>query len=107
VGLFARTRKTDAKSLAERIAARDVLVIDVRQPSEFRRGHIRGSMNVPLPHLSGRLHRIPQGRPVVTVCATGHRSAAAARVLERAGFEVENLAGGVRAWAQAGLALAR
>lgn len=107
MGLFSRTPKTDPASVAERLGRQDVVVLDVRQPREFRRGHIRGSHNVPLPQLAAQLERIPRNRTIVTVCATGHRSAAAARMLRRAGFEVENLAGGVRAWSQAGLALAR
>jgi rhodanese-related sulfurtransferase len=107
VGLFSRTPKTDAASVAERIPGRGVVVIDVRQPHEYRRGHIRGSHNVPLSQLAGRMQRIPRDRPVVTVCASGHRSAAAARMLLRAGYDVENLAGGIRAWSRAGLALSR
>lgn len=107
MGLFTRIPKTDAASVAERLARRDVVVVDVRQPGEWRGGHIRGSVNVPLPQLSQKMARLPRDRPIVTVCASGHRSAAAARALLRAGFEVENLAGGVRAWSRAGLALSR
>jgi hypothetical protein len=38
---------------------------------------------------------------IVTVCASGHRSAAAARTLQRAGYHAENLKGGIRAWTRA------
>ncbi|HKB94990.1 MAG TPA: rhodanese-like domain-containing protein [Gaiellaceae bacterium] len=107
MGLFTRIPKTDAASVAERIARRDVVVIDVRQAGEWRHGHIRGSHHVPLHQLAARIERIPRDRSVVTVCASGHRSAAAARMLVRAGYDVENLAGGIRAWARAGLPLAR
>jgi len=46
---------------------------------------------------------LPRGKTIVTVCASGHRSAAAARMLERSGYQVENLKGGMHGWAEAGL----
>jgi rhodanese-related sulfurtransferase len=55
--------------------------------------------------LKHRLATLPQGKTIVTVCASGHRSAVAARTLERAGYEVENLKGGMHAWARAGLSV--
>jgi rhodanese-related sulfurtransferase len=91
--------------VAERLANRNVLVIDVRQPAEWRRGHIRGSVNLPLTQIVSRLHRLPNDKTIVTVCASGHRSAVAARTLQREGYQVENLNGGMRFWARAGLQL--
>jgi len=107
VSLFTRTAHVDAGSVAERLADRNVLVIDVRQPAEWRGGHIDGSLNLPLIQLACRLHRLPNDRTIVTVCASGHRSAVAARMLHRAGYQAENLKGGTRAWTRAGLALHR
>lgn len=103
MGLFTRTAHVDAATLGERLAAGGVLVIDVRQPAEWRSGHIRGSVNLPLVGLAGRLDRLPQDRTIVAVCASGHRSALAARTLHRAGYQTENLKGGMRSWARAGL----
>ena len=103
MGLFTRTAHVDAARVAERLADRGVLVIDVRQPAEWRRGHIRGSLNLPLTQLASRLHGIPNDKALVAVCASGHRSAVAARTLQRAGYQAENLKGGMRAWSRAGL----
>jgi len=103
VGLFSRTANTEANALAERLADRSVLLIDVRQPSEWRHGHIHSAQNLPLMQLKQRLATLPRSKTIVTVCASGHRSAAAARMLERAGYDVENLKGGMHAWARAGL----
>ncbi|HZS30139.1 MAG TPA: rhodanese-like domain-containing protein [Gaiellaceae bacterium] len=100
MGLFTRIARTDPDGLAERLGGRGVFVLDVRQPSEWRHGHIRGSENVPLAQLTRRLDRFPRDRTIVTVCASGHRSAVAARALRRAGYEVENLKGGMHAWAR-------
>lgn len=101
--LFARTASTDVASLAERLGTRSVHVLDVRQPAEWRHGHIRGAQNVPVLHLMRNADGLPRDKTIVTVCASGHRSAAAARTLQRAGYQVENLEGGMHAWAKAGL----
>jgi rhodanese-related sulfurtransferase len=107
VGFFSRTASVDATSLAERLAERSVHVVDVRQASEWRHGHIRGSQNVPLLHLKAHLSDLPRERTIVAVCASGHRSNAAARTLQRAGYHVENLKGGMHAWTKAGLPIER
>ena len=101
--LFTRTATTDAASLAERLADRSVHILDVRQPAEWRRGRIRGAQNLPLMQLKSHLDRLPRETTIVTVCASGHRSNAAARILQRAGYHVENLKGGMHAWTKAGL----
>jgi rhodanese-related sulfurtransferase len=103
VGFFTRTPGTDPAGLAERLARRGVYVLDVRQPREWRQGHIRGSQNVPLRELKSRLAKLPRDKTIVTVCASGHRSNAAARTLRRNGYQAENLKGGLQAWARNGL----
>jgi rhodanese-related sulfurtransferase len=103
VGFFTRTPSTDPARLAERLAERSVYVLDVRQPSEWRHGHIQGSQNVPLTQRKRRLAAIPRDKTIVTICASGHRSAAAARTLRKTGYQVENLKGGMHAWAKKGL----
>jgi rhodanese-related sulfurtransferase len=100
--LVIRTPSIHPASLASRLAERGRVVLDVRQPSEWRSCHIPGSQNVPLTRLRSRLTSLQQGKTIVTVCASGHRSAAAARVLLRAGYAVENLRGGMHAWSRAG-----
>ena len=103
MGFFARTAATDVNSLAERLDDRAVHILDVRQPAEWRNSRIRGSQNLPLRHLKRRLADLPRDKTIVTVCASGHRSNAAARTLLRAGYRVENLKGGMHAWAKKGL----
>ena len=101
--LFTRTAYVDAATVAEQLADRSVAVIDVRQPAEWRSGHIHGSLNLPLTQLATRLQGLPNDKTIITVCASGHRSALAARTLQRAGYQAENLKGGMRAWSRAGL----
>jgi rhodanese-related sulfurtransferase len=103
VTIFDRAASTDPAGLSARLAEGSVHVLDVRQPVEWRHGHIPGSQNLPLLHLKSHLSTLPRDQAIVTVCASGHRSAAAARTLRRSGYQVENLKGGMRAWTRAGL----
>lgn len=80
-------------------------LLDVREDDEWRAGHIDGAQHIPLRELGGRLAELPSGRPIVTVCRSGARSAAAVRGLRQMGHSAENLDGGVTAWARAGLPL--
>jgi rhodanese-related sulfurtransferase len=107
MGLFTRMRPVDAAGAADLLAARSAVVVDVREHAEWKTGHIQGAIHIPLAHLPGRLAQLPSGKTIVTVCRSGHRSAAAARTLTRAGHDVLNLRGGMNAWARAGLPLSR
>lgn len=65
-------------------------IIDVRTPSEFKNGHIKNSKNIPLQSLGAKLNTIKKDKPVITVCASGMRSASAKEILKNNGFEVYN-----------------
>lgn len=77
-------------------------LLDVRQPEEFREGHISGSRLIPLGDLNRRMKELPQEREIVCVCHSGNRSSSAARKLAAAGYNVSNLRGGMLAWRRAG-----
>ena len=78
------------------------LLLDVREPAEWRAGHAPGAMHVPLRSLDAR--ELPAGLAVVVVvCRSGNRSNVAAAQLAAAGVDARNLAGGLHAWAAAGL----
>lgn len=84
------------------------LVIDVRYDGEWSEGHLPGALHIPLGRLSDRLAEVPRDRPLVTHCRAGSRSAIAASLLRRAGFQdVSNLTGGYDAWLGAGLPTVR
>ncbi len=103
--LFTRTTPIDVDTVAERLPAGSVVVVDVRQRAEWKTGHIRGAIHIPLTQLPTNLHQLPRGKTIVTVCRNGHRSAVAARALTDAGHDVLNLRGGLNAWQRAGLPL--
>jgi rhodanese-related sulfurtransferase len=79
------------------------LVVDVRQPDEYRLGHIAGSKLIPLNELHRRMKELPQGREIVCVCASGSRSASAAKTLAKEGYTVFDMQGGMLAWRRAKL----
>jgi rhodanese-related sulfurtransferase len=79
-------------------------VLDVREPVEWRHGHIEGALHIPLRDLPGRLDEVPTGQTLV-VCRVGGRSAQAAAYLLQQGRDVVNLDGGMLDWEAAGRAL--
>lgn len=67
------------------------VIIDVRNPHEFRQGHIQGSKNIPVNEIRSKVEMIRKwNKPIITVCLSGGRSAAAKSVLASAGIEVYN-----------------
>ncbi|GAA2873547.1 rhodanese-like domain-containing protein [Streptomyces mexicanus] len=84
---------------------RELTVIDVRTPGEYTSGHVPGAHNIPLDHLERALPalRAAAGRAdLLLVCASGARSATAARRLAQEGITAATLVGGTTAWQQLG-----
>jgi rhodanese-related sulfurtransferase len=79
------------------------LVLDVRQPSEFRKMRISGAKLIPLNELSKHMNELPKNREIVCVCDSGSRSRSAASMLAKAGYAVFDMRGGMLAWHRAGL----
>ena len=77
-------------------------VVDVREPDEYREGHVPGAVNIPMGQLPRRLGEIDRDGPVHVVCASGNRSSAMTDVLTAAGFDATNVAGGTTAWVRSG-----
>jgi rhodanese-related sulfurtransferase len=88
---------------AHDLLGRGAILLDVREDTEWQAGHAPKARHIPLGRLPARLRDLPPNRTVVTVCRSGARSARAAALLARDGREVANLAGGMHAWARAGL----
>ena len=91
----------DVAELARR-HAEGAYVLDVRQPDEYEAGHVPGAVLVPLDQLPARQSEVPADRPVLVICKSGGRSAAAVQALTAAGYDATNVAGGTMAWIDAG-----
>jgi phage shock protein E len=82
-------------SLQEKIAS-GAKVVDVRTPEEFSEEHFPGAINISVEEVSQRISEIGEKeQPVVVYCATGARSAYAARILKSAGYRDVVNAGGL------------
>ncbi len=73
-----------------------VVLLDVRTPGEFRRGHFDGAVNIPVDELRERMGEIPRGKPLYINCQSAIRSYIACRILTQNGFDCYNLSGGYR-----------
>jgi len=81
-------------------------VVDVREPWEYRQGHVPGAVLIPLGQLASRLDELDPERPVAVICASGNRSQSAAALLGQKGFKVVyNISGGTGAWMYSGFEL--
>jgi rhodanese-related sulfurtransferase len=91
---------------AQRIDQKKVFVLDVREPSEYVGGHIAGSVLIPLGQVNARIGELLKHKdhPMIVVCGSGVRSAAAIEMLRKHGFtRMHNLKGGMNAWRKAKL----
>lgn len=90
-------------------AGEDVVVIDVRTPREYDKGHVPGAVNVPLSELAARMNALGgdlapvRDQPVYVHCASELRAAKGARALRDTGFtDVSVVTGGFNAWRRKG-----
>ncbi|AXE23592.1 rhodanese-like domain-containing protein [Streptomyces globosus] len=81
------------------------VLLDVREAPEWEAGHAPDALHLPLSRLTAGapLPASAQGRPVVAICRSGHRSRQAARLLADRGIEATDVTGGMTAWAREGL----
>jgi rhodanese-related sulfurtransferase len=78
-------------------------IVDVRDADELAEGVIPGARHIPLGQLRDRLGELERSAPVIAVCRSGRRSAAAADQLTAAGFTAYTMTGGMVDWQSAGL----
>ena len=90
-----------AKSLIE--GRPNLVILDVRTPSEFDDGHIEGAINIPVDDLVGRLDELSIDEELLVYCRTGNRSARAVETLQDNGFtKIFHIEEGITAWIDAG-----
>lgn len=93
----------DAAVMAARMAAGEIVLVDVRTPEEFAEGHIEGAVNMPLDQFDPAAVPQAEGKETVIYCRSGRRSEMAAQYLaEATGENAVHLDGGILAWEEAG-----
>ncbi len=88
----------------------DVLIIDIRTTADFKKGHIKGAKNMPLSDFAKGVDGLSgdKDKPVLVYCNSGNTVTRAIKLLKNAGFEqVNNLDGGIAAWKEANMPLAK
>ena len=74
-------------------------LLDVREPSEYQKGHIPNAVNIPLDQIRSRLKEIPRDKEIIVNCQVGLRSYIGARIMMQNGFDnVRNLSGGYKTY---------
>jgi glyoxylase-like metal-dependent hydrolase (beta-lactamase superfamily II)/rhodanese-related sulfurtransferase len=89
------------RALDEGKLNRDIFLLDVREPDEFRNWNIDGSENIALGQVPRYLDKIPKDKEVVTICPAGNRSGMVTLMLQRLGYNVKTLEDGLIGWSVA------
>jgi rhodanese-related sulfurtransferase len=103
-------KEVGALEAVQLINGRKALPLDIRDEKGFLEGSIVGAKNIPLAKLASDVIQLEKyaKRPVIILCATGHRSKSAVRALKASGTEeIFVLKGGLSAWSQAGMPLSK
>jgi rhodanese-related sulfurtransferase len=95
----------EPERVAEMLRSGEAHLIDVRQNEEWERGRIAGAVHIVLEEITERAREVPRDRAVVFACRSGNRSAMVADAFRGDGYDAYNMAGGLRAWEQAGMPL--
>ncbi|MBE0393387.1 rhodanese-related sulfurtransferase [Flavobacterium sp. 7E] len=70
------------------------VIVDVRSPAEYKQGHVKGAINLPLNELSKHLSKLKKDATIITCCASGMRSASAKSILKTNGYTTVYNGGG-------------
>ncbi len=101
-------KAVDAQAALQLINHKNAFVLDVREPEEYKSGHVLNAKLIPLGKLKERMGELESHRDqaIVVVCRSGNRSGNACVLLGKAGFaQAYNLSGGVMAWQSSKLPL--
>ena len=102
-GQYGDVTVQEAKRLIEKP---NLVVLDVRTPSEYEDGHLPRAINIPVDDLLGRLNELDRGDEILVYCRTGNRSTRAVGYLNDNDFtRLYHMVDGIVAWVEAGYTL--
>jgi len=97
----------DPKTLKSWLDKNEAILIDVREPSEYKEAHIEQAINIPLSQLSSKIHKLTDlgKKKIILQCKSGIRSMIGCQTLNKEGsqYNLWNLEGGIHAWSSFGL----
>ncbi|MFP5429590.1 MAG: rhodanese-like domain-containing protein [Gammaproteobacteria bacterium] len=103
-------KNVSPQGLSQLVNQQNARLIDVRDPAEFKAGHISGSENIPYSRISERLEELKKElqRPIVVICNIGQTAGAVGGQLKTAGLtQVYKLEGGISNWKSQSLPLVK
>lgn len=74
----------------------DAIMVDVRAPEQFRKGHIPMAVPLPMQRIERKQVTLPKNKTLIVYCETGGTSMKAARMLDAMGYKVINCVGGLK-----------
>jgi rhodanese-related sulfurtransferase len=95
-------------TVQENLATHKAVLVDVREPGEWKEGHVEGAISLPLSSLkkgvdtSGLEQQLPKDKIIYTHCVMGVRAVKAAKILEKLGYNVRPLKAGYEDFVKAG-----
>jgi hydroxyacylglutathione hydrolase len=102
-GELIESEEVNTSELKTKLDDEDVFLLDVRGASELDEiGYIKGAYNIAHTRLHYRFNEIPRDKIVMVQCRTGSRSKYAFSFLEKKGFKVDHVSGGILEWINAG-----
>lgn len=103
--LFHESRRAGAsispQQAAQLVNREQAVMVDLRDPAEFRKGHVIGAINIPYASFKQRLNELDsfRDRPVVLICNLGQHAGSVGKQLAAAGFgKVYRVSGGITEW---------
>lgn len=106
IGLKQGARKYNVNQVILAVNRDSAQLVDIREPNDYKSGHIAGAINIPMAKLSDKQSRLNKDKLIIVICAAGQRAIAAADLLQKQGFtEVALLNGGMAAWRRESLPL--
>jgi rhodanese-related sulfurtransferase len=98
-----------AHEVTRLINSEDAVLVDLRDSKDFNEGHIAGAIHIPQSKFNNRISELDKYKSKVIVLADklGNSAGAVGKVLNKAGFQVNRLQGGVGEWASQGLPLVK
>lgn len=86
------------KELSSYILQSSTLIVDLRNPEDYRAGHIPGAVNIPFDALETQLYRLDYYKQILLYCDRGNVSLLAARNLSKKGYPVIDISGGIHSY---------
>jgi rhodanese-related sulfurtransferase len=99
---MSQAKEISVADAAAKLAAEDVQLVDVRTQEEWDGARLDDAVHMPLELVSSKAGELDKDRPVFFYCYSGVRSAMAADAFAASGFDAYNVAGGIKAWNEAG-----